>query len=87
MRLADQETLHGFSIFSSYGNGVTSLRSSLQAVTNHHRVGALNDALYHGRIRTVGEQERRVGLCRESRPSQKKDRTQFRVHALPIQSK
>jgi hypothetical protein len=86
MRGAEQKSVYDVSGFARYGDGITSLRSSVQAVANHHRVRTLNDALHFRRIQTLGEQKLRAGLRRESSRSQKKNRTQFRVHALPIQS-
>jgi hypothetical protein len=62
MRGADEEAVHCFSVFARDRNGVTSSQSSFEAMTNHYGVRALYYALYFGRLRTVREKKRRVGL-------------------------
>jgi hypothetical protein len=82
---ADEVAVHSFSIFARDRNGVTSLRSSFQAVTDHYGIRALYNALYFGCLRTVREKKRRVGLGQQGGRSQKKDCTQIWVHAVLIQ--
>ncbi len=81
---AEQETLYNITRFGSDRDGVTSLRISGKAVTNHHTVRALQHALHIRRIRTLRKQKRRIGLRLRKRRAKKKRYTQFRIHSIPF---